>query len=148
VALIEPPTYWVLHSLGMVGRSLRLTCTTGAVTLIACIAGVSHGGTGIATAYSIGMSLWLVPCIAWCVHGTPVRLRDVLHATWGRLFGSVVASVAAFAAVHELSEPLVRLVLGGVLMCCGYFAILCLVFRQTDFYRGLVKDLRLVSRGR
>jgi PST family polysaccharide transporter len=91
VSLIEPPLYWLLHSLGLVGRSLRITCVTGGLTLIACIAGVPHGGTGIASAYSIVMALWLVPCLAWCVRGTPVRLGDLLRLTGSRVLGSVVA---------------------------------------------------------
>jgi hypothetical protein len=48
--------------------------------------------------------------------------------------------------VSDLSQPLVRLFVGCVLMCCGYFAVVWFVFRDRDF--GLVKDLRLVSRGR
>jgi O-antigen/teichoic acid export membrane protein len=148
VALIEPPMYWLLHSLGMVGRSLRITCATGGLTLVACIAGLPHGATGIASAYSIVLSLWLVPCLAWCVHGTPVRLSDLFHTTWGPLLGSAVASAVAFVAVSDFSQPLVRLLLGGALMCCGYFAIVWFIFRQRDFYLGLVKDLRLISGGR
>jgi PST family polysaccharide transporter len=144
-ALIDPPVFWVLHSLGIVGRSLRITCATTAVTLVACLAGVPHGATGIASAYSIALLLWLVPCLAWCVHGTPVRLRDLLDTIWGPLLGSVVASAVAFVTVNELSQPLVRLLLGGALMCCTYFAIVWFIFRQRDFYLGLVKDLRLIS---
>jgi O-antigen/teichoic acid export membrane protein len=148
VALTEPPNFWVLHSLGMVGRSLRVTCALAVVIVVACTAGIPHGATGVATALSIVMSLWLVPCLAWCVHGTPVRLGDVLRTAWGPLLGSVVASAVAFVAVNHFSQPLVRLLLGGVLMCCGYFAIMWFIFRQRDFYRGLVKDLGLISRGR
>jgi O-antigen/teichoic acid export membrane protein len=148
LTLVEGPTFWLLHSLGMVGRSLRITCAYTGVTLVACIAGIPHGATGIASAYSIALSLWLVPCLAWCVHGTPVRLSDLLHTTWGPLLGSAVASAVAFVTVNDFSQPLVRLLLGGVLMCCGYFAIVWFVFRQRDFYLGLVKDLRLISGGR
>jgi O-antigen/teichoic acid export membrane protein len=147
VALTEPPIYWVLHALGMVGRSLRITCATGGLILVACIAGVPHGGPGIAFAYSTVMVLWLVPCLAWSVHRTPVHLGDVLQAAWSRLVSSAVAAVVAVAAVHSLSQPLPRLLVGGVLMFCTYFAILCIVFRQWDFYRGLAKDLRLLSGG-
>ena len=117
------------------------------MTLIACVAGIPYGATGIASAYSIALLLWLVPCLAWCVHGTPVRLSDLLHTTWGPLLGSAVASAVAFVAVNNFSQPLVRLVLGGVLMCCAYFAIVWFIFRQRDFYLGLVKDLRLISGG-
>ena len=147
VALIEPPLYWLLHSLGMVGRSLRITCAFFGVTLIACVAGIPHGATGIASAYSIALLLWLVPCLAWCVHGTPVRLSDLFHTSWGPLLGSAVASAVAFVAVNNFSQPLVRLLLGGVLMCCAYFAIVWFIFRQRDFYLGLVKDLRPIWRG-
>jgi O-antigen/teichoic acid export membrane protein len=148
LTVIEGPTFWLLHSLGLVGRSLRITCVTSAVTLIACIAGISHGATGIASAYSIALSLWLVPCLAWCVHGTPVRLGDLFHTAWGPLLGSAVASAVAFVAVNNLSQPLVRLSLGATVMCCGYFVIVWFIFRQRDFYLGLVKDLKLISRGR
>jgi O-antigen/teichoic acid export membrane protein len=147
LTVIEGPTFWLLHSLGMVGRSLRITCALTGVTLVACIAGIPHGATGIASAYSIALSLWLVPCLAWCVHGTPVRLSDLLHTTWGPLLGSAVASAVAFVTVNNFSQPLERLLLGGVLMCCGYFAIVWFIFRQGDFYLGLVKDLRLISGG-
>jgi O-antigen/teichoic acid export membrane protein len=147
LTLIEGPTFWLLHSLGMVGRSLRITCASTGVTLVACIAGIPHGATGIASAYSIALLLWVVPCLAWCVHGTPVRLSDLLHTTWGPLLGSAVASAVAFVTVNSFSQPLERLFVGGVLMCCGYFVIVWFIFRQRDFYLGLVKDLRLISRG-
>jgi O-antigen/teichoic acid export membrane protein len=148
LTFIEGPTFWLLHSLGMVGRSLRITCAFTGVTLVACIAGIPQGATGIASAYSIALSLWLVPCLAWCVHGTPVHLSDLLQTTWRPLLGSAVASVVAFVAVNNFSQPIIRLLLGGVLMSCGYFAIVWFIFRQRDFYLGLVKDLRLISRRR
>jgi PST family polysaccharide transporter len=146
-ALLDGPTFWLLHSLGLVGRSLRITCTSTGLILVACIAGIPHGATGIAAACSIALSLWLVPCLAWCAHGTPVRLRDLLLTSGGPLVASVVASAVAFVAVNELSQPLLRLMLGGVVMCCGYLAIMCFVFRQRDFYLSLVKDLRLIPGG-
>ena len=147
VALVEPPIYWVLHALGMVGRSLRITCATGCLILVACLAGVPRGGPGIAFAYSTVMVLWLVPCLAWSVHRTPVHLRDLLRAGWSPLVASVLGSMIAVLAVHGFSGALARLLVGGVLMFGVYFAILCVVFRRWDFYRGLVKDLRLLSRG-
>jgi PST family polysaccharide transporter len=147
VALIEPPLYWLLHSLGLVGRSLRITCATGSLTLVACLIGVPHGGPGIAAAYSIVMSLWLVPCLAWCVHGTPVRLSDLLRAIWSPLLGSAVASTVAYLAVRDITQPLERLLLGGVLAACAHVAIVWFVFRQRDFYLSLAKDMRLISRG-
>jgi hypothetical protein len=146
VALIEPPLYWLLHSLGLVGRSLWITCATGGLTLVACLAGIPHGATGIALAYSVVMSLWLVPCLAWCVHGTPVRLGDLYRTIWCPLLGSAVATAAAYVMVRGIAEPLERLLLGGVLMLGVYAVLVWFVFRQRDLYLGLAKDLRLMSK--
>ena len=55
----------------------------------------THGATGIASAYSIALSIWLVPCLAWCVHGTPVRLSELLHTIWRPLLGSAIATAVA-----------------------------------------------------
>jgi PST family polysaccharide transporter len=146
VTLIQGPTYWLLHSLGLVARSLRITCVYATVILVACIVGVPHGATGIATAYSIGLSLWVLPHLAWCVHRTPVRLADLLGTVWCPLAGSAVASAIAYLAVRDIAAPLEQLVLGGVVGLGVYVAIVWFVFRQRAFYLGLARDLRLMSR--
>jgi PST family polysaccharide transporter len=129
-----------------VARSLRITCVYATVILVACIVGVPHGATGIATAYSIGLSLWVLPHLAWCVHRTPVRLADLLGTVWCPLAGSAVASAIAYLAVRDIAAPLEQLVLGGVVGLGVYVAIVWFVFRQRAFYLGLARDLRLMSR--
>ncbi len=95
---------------------------------------------------SIALVLWLVPYLGWCVRGTPIRLNDLLQTAWRPLLGGMLASSVSFVAVHNVSQPLGRLVLGGILMCCTYLAIAWFVFRQKDFYLSLARDLRLIFR--
>jgi len=146
LTLIEGPTYWLLHSLGLATRSLQTTVAFTVVILVGCIVGVPYGATGVAAGYSIALVAWLIPQLWWCVHGTPLRLNDLLQTAWPPLLGGLVASLASFFLVSNIASPLGRVMLGGVLMCAMYFAILWFVFRQREFYIGLAKDLRLISR--
>jgi O-antigen/teichoic acid export membrane protein len=146
LTLIEGPTYWLLHSLGLAARSLQATVVFTSVIVTACIVGVRYGATGVAAACSIASVVWLIPHLKWCVRGTPIQFNDLLQATWPPLLGSVVASLASFFLVHDIARPLVGLMLGGVLMCGAYFVIVWFVPRQREFYRGLGKNLRLISR--
>lgn len=146
LVLIEGPTYWLLHSLGLAARSLWITLAFSCVMLVACVVGVPYGAAGIALATSIALVLWLVPHLGWCVRGTPVHLSDLLQTAWRPLLGGILASSVSFVAVHNVSQPLGRLVLGGILMCCTYLAIAWFVFRQKDFYLSLARDLRLIFR--
>ena len=75
-----------------------------------------------------------------------MRLSDLFRTIWCPLLGSAVASAVAFVMVHDIAEPLGRLLLGGVLMCCVYVVLVWFIFRQRDLYLGLAKDLRLMSR--
>jgi O-antigen/teichoic acid export membrane protein len=146
VTLIQGPTYWLLHSLGSVGRSLRITCVYTLVIVVSCSVGVSGGANGVAAGYSIGLTLWLVPHLIWCVKGTPVSLADLLRALRVPLLGGLAASGVAWLAVRGLGQPLSRVVVGGLILGCGYAAIITALPRQRHFYLGLTRDLRLVRR--
>ena len=146
LTLIEGPLYWLLHSLGLAARSLQTTVAFTLVIFAGCIIGVPYGATGVAAGYSFALVVWLIPQLWWCVRGTPIQLNDLLQAAWPPFLGSVVASLASFILVSDVASPLGRVMLGGVLMCGVYFAIIWFVFRQREFYLGLAKDLRLISR--
>jgi PST family polysaccharide transporter len=146
VTLIQGPTYWLLHSLGSVGRSLQITCVYTAVIVVSCSLGVSHGATGVAAGYSLGLTLWVLPHLLWCVKGTPVSVGDLLGTLWCPLLGSAAASAVAWAGVRHLDQPLTRVVLGGAIVGCVYAGVLAMLPRQRDFYLGLSRDLRLMRR--
>jgi PST family polysaccharide transporter len=91
------------------------------------------------------MAFWVVPHIAWCVHGTGVSLRDIL-AILSRPFVSGVAAGALTLALQffygYLFSPLPRLALGGVLFLVVYVAMLLGVMGQRAFYLDLLRGFR------
>jgi hypothetical protein len=70
-ALINP-MWWLLASMGLLGRSLRIALVIAPLVIAAYVIGLPYGPTGVAFAYSAVMTLWLVPHIAWCIHGTMI----------------------------------------------------------------------------
>jgi O-antigen/teichoic acid export membrane protein len=143
-ALINPLT-WVLFSLGMVGRSLKVALVLAPLVIAAYVLGLPYGPKGVAFAYSAVMTLWVVPHIAWCVHGTVVSLKDVLLAVSRPLFSGIVAASLAYSGQmlygHMLS-PLPRLVLGSTILFGAYLGMLFYVMGQKALYVNLLRGLR------
>ena len=104
-ALINPFS-WVLFSLGLVGRSLKIALVIAPLVITAYIIGLPHGPNGVALAYSAAMTLWVLPHIAWCVKDTMFSVGDILKAA-GRPFLSAVAAAMLAFSVQLLLWPLV-----------------------------------------
>jgi O-antigen/teichoic acid export membrane protein len=66
------PTGWLLHSVGLHGRSLRISLVIAPLVIAACLIGLPYGPNGIAFAFSAAMTLWLVPHVVWCLHNTMI----------------------------------------------------------------------------
>jgi PST family polysaccharide transporter len=142
-ALINPMA-WLLFSLGLVGRSLRIALVLAPLVIAGYVVGLPYGPKGIALAYSTVMTLWVVPHIAWCVHGTVISLRDIFGAVSRPLLSSVVAATLAFGLQFfygSLLTPLPRLVLGSVILLGTYVCMLLYVMGQKTFYLNLVRGL-------
>ena len=77
-ALINP-LGWLLFSLGLVERSLKIALVFAPSIIGGYVLGLPYGPKGVAFAYSAVMTLWVIPFIAWCVHGTVVSFRDILR---------------------------------------------------------------------
>jgi len=91
------------------------------------------------------MTLWVVPHIAWCVHGTVVSFRDVVQTLSRPLLSGIVAGALAFALQFfcgPLLSPLPRLILGVIFFVCVYLGVLLYVMGQKAFYMELVRGLR------
>jgi O-antigen/teichoic acid export membrane protein len=142
------PLSWLLLSIGLQERSLKLGLVIAPLVSGAYLVGLPFGPHGVALAYSAAMTLWLVPHVIWCLHGTVISVHDLLLAA-GRPFlsGAVAALVAAtFAAqtAHH-SLPVVRVALGGAIMLGVYAWFLLFVMKQRSFYFDLLKGLRGAS---
>ena len=142
------PLGWLLISLGLVKRSLYMALAIAPFTIAACLIGVSRGPWGVALAYSTVMSLWVVPAIAWAVHGTAISLRDVVGAASRPLIASVVAAATAWAArsVYGYSMPLVpRLIIETAIVTVTVAAIVFRGAQEKVMYADLFRQLRKSS---
>jgi O-antigen/teichoic acid export membrane protein len=138
------PLAWLMFSLGMVGRSLKVALVLAPVVICGYLAGLSHGPKGVAFGYSAVMILWAIPHIAWCVKDTGVSLKDILVTVSKPLFSGVTAAALALGA-HYLSASLPvlpRLIVEGFVLVSVYLGILLYGMGQKEFYLDLVKNLR------
>jgi PST family polysaccharide transporter len=143
LSLINPPSFWLLHSLGLTGRALKIALASSVLVITACALGLPHGPTGIALAYSVAMSLWLFPHLVWCLHGTPISLPDVFRAIWPSFLASLLAAALAFLAVSYFTvTPSLRLLVGALFMGLSFVSILLFAMGQKSLYFRLVKELQ------
>ena len=86
------PLAWLLMSIGLQVRSLRIALVIAPLVITAYVIGLPFGPSGVAFAYSAAMTVWLVPHILWCLHGTVISPRDLFLAIIRPLLSAVVAA--------------------------------------------------------
>ena len=139
------PFAWFLMSIGLQVRSLKIALVIAPLVIAAYIVGLPYGPKGVAFAYSAAMSLWVVPHIVWCVHGTIISPRDVLLALSRPLLAGMVGAALVLGAdfyLGQLQVPLLRLVLGGSIMLGTYYLMLLVVMGQKTLYLDLFNRLK------
>jgi PST family polysaccharide transporter len=142
-ALINP-LGWLLYSLGLVERGLKIALVFSPLIIGGYVIGLPYGPKGVAIAYSAVMMLWVIPHIAWCVHGTVISFRDILLVVSQPLASSIVAaglSVGVRFLYGSSLLPLPRLMLESGLLMVAYFGILLFVAGQKSFYLDLLRGL-------
>ena len=95
VYAIVNPLGWLLNSLGLVERGLKIALVFAPFIIVGYVIGLPFGPSGVALAYSTVMALWVVPFVVWAVHGTVVSAADVFMALSRPLGASVVAALLA-----------------------------------------------------
>jgi O-antigen/teichoic acid export membrane protein len=148
-ALINP-LGWLLFSLGLVGRSLRIALVLAPLTIAGYLVGLPYGPKGVALGYSTILMLWVIPHIKWCIHGTNISARDIVQAVSHPSL-SVVAAAGFSYAVHlligQMLSPLPKLSVECAVLLCSYLWMLLYVMKQKGFYLGLFQELKGLSRG-
>ncbi len=136
------PMWWLMVSLGLVNRSLRIALVLAPLVIVGYVIGLPYGPKGVALGYSSVMILWVVPHLAWCVRGTGISLQDIFVAIARPLASSVVAAAIAAAIPGALLAPLpglARLVVEVAVLWVVYAAILLFVMGQAAPYLDLVR---------
>jgi O-antigen/teichoic acid export membrane protein len=143
-ALINPLA-WLVFSLGMVGRNLRIVLVLAPLVIAGYAVGLPYGPKGVALGYSVMMTLWVVPHIAWCVHGTVISLRDILRVATRPMASGIVAAALAFGVQFFFGRSwphLARLMLGMAILLFGYVGMLLCVMGQKAVYWDLLRGLK------
>ena len=145
ILAIINPLGWLIYSLGLVTRSLKIALIFAPLIITAYVIGLPYGPKGIAFAYSAVMTLWVIPHIFLCVRGTAVSLGDILLAVSGPLASGLLAGGLAFGAGLIYSQsfsPLVRLVLESSVLLVTFFGTLLFATGQKSLYLDLLRGLR------
>ena len=135
----------LLLATGYQERSLKIALVIAPLVILSYIIGLPFGPKGVALAYSIAMTLWLVPHIVWCIHGTKILMRDILQVISRPYFSAIVSAAVALGINHffgKLLYPFPRLVLMGSVLFGTYFLMLLFVMGQKDMYIDLLRGLR------
>ena len=113
------PLAWLLQSVGLQERSLKIAFVLCPIVICSYLIGIPYGPNGVALAYSIAMTLWVVPHILWCLYGTPITPGDLLSAVGRPLLSGAAAALATLFVQHltaEIPFAFVRLMLAGFAM--------------------------------
>lgn len=146
-ALINPLA-WLTFSLGMIGRNLKIVLVLAPLVIGGYVLGLPYGPRGVAIGYSALMTVWAVPHIAWCVHGTGVSLRDIFVAASRPFLSGIVAGAFAFGVQFYFGQsfsPLPRLIIEVAALLSGYIAMLFYVMGQKAVYVNLLQGIRRSS---
>ena len=94
-------TPWLFLSRGETARQLRWSLFVQMpVMLGSVLIGTRFGALGVAAGFTIGVCLVAVPSLAWAVHGSPLRLTDVLRIA-ARPMSASLAAAAMLATVRR-----------------------------------------------
>jgi len=142
VFAIANPLNWLVSSIGMVGRGLKMSSVIAPILIAGYLVGLPYGPSGVACAYSVVMIVWVVPLIMWSVHGTVISLRDIAIAV-SRPLASCLMAAGLALAVRLLygGSSLPRLVLETAVLVATYLWMLLYVMGQKPFYVDLFRNL-------
>lgn len=144
VFAIANPLSWLLSSIGLVTRLLKMGLVIAPIMITSYFLGLRYGPQGVAFAYSTVMVLWLVPLIIWALHGTPISPRDIFQCAGPPLIASVAAACLAFGARLFFGAallPWARVVLEGGIVLIGSAGLLLFSTSQRTFYWELLRGL-------
>jgi O-antigen/teichoic acid export membrane protein len=145
VFAVVNPLGWLLCSLGMVGRSLKMSLVIAPILILGYVVGLPYGPIGVAFAFSAVMTLWIIPVILWSIHGTVISFLDILLAVSRPLASSIVAAGLAFGVrlvYAQFLSPFPRLVLESSVLLVTFLGMLLFATGQKALYLNLFRDLK------
>jgi O-antigen/teichoic acid export membrane protein len=144
VFAIANPLSWLIMSLGLVRRGLKMSLVIAPLLILSYLIGLRWGPKGVAIAYSTTMILWVFPLIAWAVHGTVISFWDVLRTASKPAVSSIVAAGLAFAVrvfYGQSLNPIPRFALEITVLMSTFMGMLLFATGQRTLYLDLLRGL-------
>ena len=145
ILAIINPLGWLIFSIGLVARGMRAAPVVAVVMIAGYVVGLPYGPQGVALAYSAAMTLWVIPHILWCVHGTPVSFSDVLTTIAPPLASGVLAggfAVVARWACGAAFPVWLRLLIESGVLFGAFYALLLFVAGQKSLYLDVLRGAK------
>ena len=139
------PLAWLLMSSGLQRRSLNIALVLTPLCIASYIVGLPYGPAGVALAYSVTLTLWLIPHMIWCLRGTGISPSELLQSIWPSLGSAVVAVGVAYSVqilFGHFESAVARLAVDTGMMAAIYSVMLLVVMGQRGFYLDLVSQLK------
>ncbi len=141
VFAVANPLSWLLSASGLIARQMKMSLVIAPGMILGYVIGLPYGPKGVACAYSIVMMAWVLPLIAWAVHGTEISFWDVVRTAGPPLLSSFAAGALALGVGLTLAHgfsPLVRLIIESGVLIAVFLAAVMLVAGQRSLYFGLL----------
>ena len=139
------PLGWLMYAMGLVGRSVKIALVLAPLVIAGYVIGLPYGPKGVALGFSAVLAVWMIPHMAWAVHGTVVKLGDILKVVSRPVIASLVGAAAAFVVkqIYPQSLPaIVRLTIDCTVLFAVYLGILFYVMGQKAFYLNVLRGMR------
>jgi O-antigen/teichoic acid export membrane protein len=133
--VIESSQGWLHLSIGRADRWRNWGLVSLAVQIVAVLAGLSFGTTGVAVACVIASMLIAIPSISYAGRPIGVGSALVLRAVGPQMIGAISAAVGGTwlqMAFLAHCSSLVRIVLSASVCACIYLAMVVGLFRLTE----------------
>ncbi len=163
-ALINPFGPY-LFATGRQKRCLKMAFCIAPLVITAVVIGLPQGPKGVALAYSTAMALWVIPQIAWSIHGTGISGRDIFLTVIRPFISAIFAAIPALGlqfyfdqmmagfmglaqanglhlVIDPAFHPFIRLTLGGSIVVIYYFWVLLYAMGQKGFYSDVLRGLK------
>ncbi len=141
---IGNPLGWLLYSTGRVGRSTLMSLASSPIMIISYALALPYGPKGVAAAYSAGMMVWILPAIAWAVHGTGITFKDIILTVKWPLISGVASAAVAYGVRTAWGFSLIptfRLILEISVMLIIYLTMLVFASGQKSLYLNLLRGM-------
>jgi O-antigen/teichoic acid export membrane protein len=144
--VIEGSQGWLHLSIGRADRWRNWGVVSLVAQIVAVLAGLPFGTTGVAVASVFATALIAVPSIMYAGHPIGIGAALVFRATGAQLTGAIAAAAAgAWLQVSVLAHwsSLTRIAVSGTVCACIYLIVVVGLFRHTEplrIARSVVQD--------